>query len=153
MPSVIIVVDVWQILGRGDPSHPCAAPKKPILNRVKVLACLHLSDNTSQLEREDPEYKLYKLRQLPHRFNNLFAMRYVNGRNSLYNFCYTVHGKETNQIWHKALSLMRDWHGVLFEISNLCRKTGSRSGSWFGWLCSYLLDGWLSWRKPPTVLW
>ena len=40
MPSFIIVRYVWQVLGRGGflpPSHPWAAPKKPILNRVKVL--------------------------------------------------------------------------------------------------------------------
>ena len=38
MPSFIIVRYVWQILGRGPfalPSHPWAAPKKHILNRVK----------------------------------------------------------------------------------------------------------------------
>ena len=38
MPSFIIVGYVWQILGRGQkapPPHPPAAPKKPILNRVK----------------------------------------------------------------------------------------------------------------------
>ena len=40
MPSFIIVGFVWQILGRGAkkaPPHSRAAPKKPILNRVKFL--------------------------------------------------------------------------------------------------------------------
>ena len=42
MPSFIIVGHVRQILGRGvlfAPIHPGAAPKKPILNRVKDYIC------------------------------------------------------------------------------------------------------------------
>ena len=38
MPSFIIAVYVWQILGRGGPKRPpqpWAAPKKPILDRIK----------------------------------------------------------------------------------------------------------------------
>ena len=43
LPSFIIVGYVWEILGRGvflppSPSlHPWASPKKPILNRVKII--------------------------------------------------------------------------------------------------------------------
>ena len=39
MPSFIIAGYVWQILGRGGPKRPppqpWAAPKKPILDRIK----------------------------------------------------------------------------------------------------------------------
>ena len=42
----------------------------------KELACLHLSDNATQPERQDLEYKLcYKLGQLPSHLSNLFSMR------------------------------------------------------------------------------
>ena len=40
VPSFIIAGYVWQILGGGgflpSPSHPWAAPKMPILNRVRI---------------------------------------------------------------------------------------------------------------------
>ena len=38
VPSFIILRYLWQILGRGPfwPPHPWAAPKMPILNRVKI---------------------------------------------------------------------------------------------------------------------
>ena len=51
MPSFIIVGYVWRILGRRSqraPSpHPLAAPKKPILNRVKIsfFHCFWISIN------------------------------------------------------------------------------------------------------------
>ena len=50
MISFIIVRYVWQILGRGRKKalpYPWAAPKKPILNRVKInclINCLELSN-------------------------------------------------------------------------------------------------------------
>ena len=43
LPSFIIVRYVWQIIGRwGLPPHPWAAPKMPILNRVKIKQCKKL---------------------------------------------------------------------------------------------------------------
>ena len=52
VPSFTIVGYAWQILGRGGkkaPSHPWAAPKKPILNRVKLVK---LEDDVLQLAGE-----------------------------------------------------------------------------------------------------
>ena len=51
MPSFIIVRYVWRILGREGwgkkvPHDPRAAPKKPILNRVKI----HLLVNGTSFE-------------------------------------------------------------------------------------------------------
>ena len=50
MPSFIIVGYVWRILGRRGqkaPPHPWAAPKKPILNRVRIslFHCFWISIN------------------------------------------------------------------------------------------------------------
>ena len=51
VPSFIILGYVWQILGRGAflSPHPWAAPKTPILNRVKTNSSWQITESISWL--------------------------------------------------------------------------------------------------------
>ena len=63
MPSLIIVGYVWQFLGRvglfAPPPHTWAAPKKLILNRVKMVVTV-MKTNFRKLEPKIINYRNYR---------------------------------------------------------------------------------------------
>ena len=48
---------------------------------LQILACLHLFNNQEQPAREHPEYKLFKLGNLPQLLNEVFAKQYKPNQN------------------------------------------------------------------------
>ena len=48
---------------------------------LQILACLHLRNNQEQPARDHPQYKLFKLGNLPQLLNEVCAKRYKSNQN------------------------------------------------------------------------